>query len=449
VGLLDKLLSRQPNRKEFSQIVMRVLNEKGITNIRYDEKSFLLQMGDGNNVAFLENSYVNYCKADRRQRQEFLVKLAAACLPSPGIPAQYSEAEGHLMPIVRDPSYLSLVELQSRARDMDTSKMDCPTGKLADGLVVLLAYDTEASILQVNRESFDRWGISFDEALKAARNNLREKTNSSLFDEVAPGVYRGRWADSYDSSRLLLTDLIYRLPLEGEPVAFIPNRDQLWVTGRLNRNGLKTMIEQGQPAHFSPYAVSPNLYVLNDGVWSTYIPEDSHVRDAWIGIRRKREALDYQQQKESLDTVHGKAKIDIFVANYLVFKREGGSEYSTCAWSRGVDSLLPQTDTISFVTDPANTVHFAVSWQAAVPIVASLMEKHPSLVPVRYRVRSFPTQAQLEELRRVGRDGRARAEAQFPPAIFCGAEARRSIEARFPGLKAGAPTTEEAWKNRR
>jgi hypothetical protein len=31
-----------------------------------------------------------------------------------------------------------------------------------------------------------------------------------------------------------------------------------------------------------------------------------------------------------------------------------------------------------------------------------MMEKQPTLLPVRYRVRSFPSQAQLEELRRVG-----------------------------------------------
>jgi hypothetical protein len=400
VGLFDKLLSRGPSRNEFSRMVFQVLEKNGIANARYEEKDFSLRIGDRENVVFLENSYTNYCKADKRQRQALLTQLGVAFATNSGIPTEYSRAQANLMPIVRDASYLSLVELQLRARNLDTSKIGCPAKKLADGLVVLLAYDTEGSILQVNQGAFDRWGIGFDQALKASKDNLREKTDPNLFDEVAPGVYLGKWADSYDSARLLLTDLVYRLPLEGEPVAFVPNRDQLWVTGELNRDGLKTMLEKGEPAHFAPYAVSPNLYLLSDGGWNAYIPEESHLRDTWLNIKRKRDALDYNQQKESLDTVHLNAKIDIFVAKYVVFKRKDSSEYSACVWSKGVDSLLPETETVFFLTDPANKVSFATSWQAAFSIVGSMMEKQPTLLPVRYRVRSFPSQAQVEELRR-------------------------------------------------
>jgi hypothetical protein len=337
-------------------MVMQALNKNGIADARYEEKDFSLQIGDGENVVFLENSYANFCKADKRQRQALLTQLGAAFATNSSIPTEYLQAPANLMPIIRDESYLSLVELQLRARNLGTSQIECPANKLADGLVVPLSYDTESSILQVNQSNFNRWEVGFDQALKASKDNLREKTDPSLFDEIAPGVYLGKWADSYDSARLLLTDLIYRLPLEGEPVAFVPNRNQLWVTGRLNRGGLKTMLEKGQPAHFAPYAVSPNLYVLRDGGWNAYVPEDSSVLDVWLDIKRRRETLDYNQQKESLDKVHLKANIDIFVANYLVFKRKDSSEYSACVWSKGVDSLLPETETIFFLTDPANNV---------------------------------------------------------------------------------------------
>jgi hypothetical protein len=42
-----------------------------------------------------------------------------------------------------------------------------------------------------------------------------------------------------------------------------------------------------------------------------------------------------------------------------------------------------------------------VPWDAAVPIVGSLLEEEPEFVPVRYRAREFPNDAQVRELRKL------------------------------------------------
>ena len=126
-----------------------------------------------------------------------------------------------------------------------TLGLEVLTRHLVGGLVVGLAYDTERNITSINRNTLEPWGVSPDDAFKAAKDNLWEKTDPSRLIGQE-GVYCGRWADSYDSSRILLTELIYRLSLDGDPVAFVPNRDQLWVTGTDNLAGLAAILKGGR-----------------------------------------------------------------------------------------------------------------------------------------------------------------------------------------------------------
>lgn len=404
MGLLNRLFSKKPSKGDFAELVKEALAKTGVTGMDYDEKGFSLKMPEKGNVIFLDNSYAKYCKADNHLRKILLEQLCSSFAESKSeIPGEFALARPNLMPIVRDSSYLSLVELHCRASDLDISNIKCPFRVLVDGLSVVLAYDTDQSIQQVSQTTLDRWGVSFGEALQVAIDNLRERTNPKLVTEEAPGVYRGRWDDSYESARILLTDLIYRLSVDGEPVLFLPNRNQFWVTGSRNAAGLKAVLKIGQVTHFEPHPLSPNLYLLSDGNWSSFIPEDIALRDEWSSLKRRREAVDYTQQKESLERIFRKDNTNVFVASYKIFRLDDGTEYSACAWSKGVDSLLPRTEKIFFVVDPKDKNYVSILWEAAIPIVGYLMAEESNLMPTRQRVRLFPSEGQLDELRRMTR----------------------------------------------
>jgi hypothetical protein len=108
--------------------------------------------------------------------------------------------------------------------------------------------------------------VSLEEAFKAAKENLWEKTDPARLAAQGGGIYCGQWGDSYDSSRILFTELIYRLSVDGDPVAFVPNRDQFWVTGTDNLAGLAAILKGGVQSHFKQgHPLSPDLYVLVDG----------------------------------------------------------------------------------------------------------------------------------------------------------------------------------------
>lgn len=398
MGFLDKLFSSRPTRDQFAQIVLRDLANRGVTGARYDKECFAIHLGTGTNAPFLDNTYANYCKGNKRQRAEALAHLTGGCAAKTAIPEDYAIVGPNLMPIVRDASYSSLADLNLRSRGFTDLKPSL-FRPLADGLVTMLAYDTEHSIMQVNQDSFSHWGVPFEEAFATAVQNLREKTDTRLLIETEPGVYHSRWGDSYDSARVHLTDLIYRLSLEGDPVAFIPNRDQLWITGHQNTQALQSFIAAAEETHFAAHPLSARLYLLEDGKWRPYPPEELTLRTLCLNLLRKRAAVDYDQQKKALESIHAKSKTDIFVANYVVFKHKDGSFFSQTLWSNGVDSLLPEADTLALGIDPKAKNFLMVPWELAFPLLHDLMEREEGLAPVRYRVRTFPGTDRIAKLR--------------------------------------------------
>src|SRR5262249_9379850 len=154
-----------------------------------------------------------------------LQRYVSSFLEATPTPTDFDSARANLMPVVRDPAYFSLTTLKVRAEGKDASKLVYTTKPVAPGLVAGLAYDSERAIMTVNQSTLQEWGASLDDALDIAIQNLRDRTPANGFKLIAPGLYVSQFGDSYDSARLLLPDVIYRLTLNGDPVIFAPNRD--------------------------------------------------------------------------------------------------------------------------------------------------------------------------------------------------------------------------------
>lgn len=403
MNLLDKVLLGKPSRADFAEMIVQALHKAGIEPIDQSASDFSLKLAGGTTI-FLGNVYANFCNAPRSARQSILSEFitSAANIPDlPSIPADFATVKPSLMPVIRDAAYSSMIQLLNRrdGRSKDDPGLDVVLKNLAGGLAVGLAYDTERNITSINRDLFEQWGVSLDEAFKAAKDNLWEKTDPNRL-AGHDGIYWSEWNDSYDSSRILLTELIYRLSVDGDPVAFIPNRDHLVVTGTNHPAGLDAILKRGIESHFQHgHPLSPDLYVLMDGTWKVYVPEDKSLREMWMKIKRQRDAIDYSQQQKLLNEIHEKEGIDIFVASYKIYERKDGFAYSACIWTNGIDTSLPQAENIAFMTDVENPDYFVVPWDAAASVVGDLLELEPDLMPVRYRARQFPTAEQLATLR--------------------------------------------------
>ncbi len=417
MNLLDKVFSGKPSRADFAGMMIRALDQAGISKNQIDqsESDFSLKL-PGGTTFFLGNVYSSFCNAPRSQRQAIVAEFvtAAAAIPDfPSIPSDFAAVKPSLMPVIRDAASFSMERLINRKNGKDAAPCVPPFGggdmwtvngmgelikPLAGGLVVGLAYDAERTITSIYRDHFEKWGVGLEEAFKAAKENLWEKTAPNRF-AGQDGIYWSEWNDSYDSSRILLTELIYRLSVDGDPVAFVPNRDHLVVTGTNHSAGLAAILQRGLESHFNQgHPLSPDLYVLVDGTWNVYVPEDKSLREMWMKIKRQRDAIDYSQQQKLLNEIYEKEEIEIFVASYKIYERKDGFAYSACVWTNGIDTSLPRSENIAFMADVENPEYFVVPWEAAASILGDLLELEPDLAPVRFRARQFPSDEQLAKL---------------------------------------------------
>jgi hypothetical protein len=258
----------------------------------------------------------------------------------------------------------------------------------------------------VNQEKLQSWGVSLEAAVQIAKDNLRDRTDQDGFTELRDGVHLGTWNDSYESARLILPDYFYRLSLQGDPVAFIPNRDILFVCGELDTAAMCFIVEEGAKTHFeNGYPLSPNLYVLRDGKWELFTPKERALKNRLLEVQKRREATDYSEQQKYLNAIYGRDKKEIFVAGCQLYKKDDGSYFTHTVWSRDVDSLLPMADEITLFLNPEapegdSSEFLRVPWSKACARLASMMEPVEGMIPRRVRVRDFPDAAMLEELTR-------------------------------------------------
>lgn len=385
--------------------MLRALSEAGATDLRYDDSDFSIIIGPSGHRAYLGNAFASCRDADEATRREAIRKHVATALHAPPVPSSFESAKSSLLPIIRDPVFASIFRLKLLLEGKAIEDREIVFKPLADRLGVGLACDSEHTMTYVNAGLLRAWNVSLDEALKVAKENLIDRTDPNGWVQHGPGTFYASWNDCYDCSRMLLTEYIYRLQLEGDPVLFAPNRESIWITGTSDLVGLEYVLREGKESHFKEsHPISPNLYRLAGQDWTSYVPEEPGLRRLLRSIQRDRDEVDYRQQEQDLDALHQKNGTDIFVTSYSMFERTfeerpDKSRFSVCVWSRGVESLLPKAENLAFLADPETTDYISVPWDAAVNIVRDLMTKDPDLLPVRYHVRTFPNETQIAQLR--------------------------------------------------
>lgn len=405
MGVLKKLLRLEPTRDGFAQVVLRRFTKAGLSGYEYRAVDFSIQRSGTQNAIFLHNVFQNYCQADAQGRETILARFVNAFAVDSKIPTDLESAKKGFMPVLRDFRYISLSRLALESRS--TADIH-PTPELpfAPELNILCACDFQDSMSLVNQEKLEAWGISLPAAVQIAKENLRDRTDPSGFSEIRDGVHLGTWNDSYESARLILPDYFYRLNLEGDPVAFIPNRDILFVCGELDPAAMSFILEEGAKTHFeNGYPLSPNLYVLRDGRWEMFTPNDPRLKRVLLEVQKRREATDYSEQQKYLNTIYGRDKNEIFVAGCQLYKKDDGTYFTHTVWSKGVDSLLPVTDEMTLFLNPEaregdSSEFLRVPWRKACNKLGALMEPVEGMIPRRVRVRSFPDAGMLEELTR-------------------------------------------------
>jgi hypothetical protein len=309
------------------------------------------------------------------------------------MPETFEDAQPDVLPTVRARAYYDLTALQLKVQG--AREVDWPYQILADHLAVGLVYDLPEAMQCLPQSALDGWGVTFYQALEAARGNLQEKGEVAVA-AIDERIYISATGDCYDASRMLLLDFVRQMKVRGDPIAMIPNRDNLVITGSDDPRGLELAADWVENALKQPRPITGMAFRLSGDEWGVWCPPRGHPQHArFRRLYLQSLGQDYAEQKELLEKLHRKTGEDLFVASFSALEREG-EMFSYAVWSKDVASLLPRTDRVAFLR-ASDDRPMLVAWERVEEIAGELLEP-VDMYPERFRVIDFPDESQLARL---------------------------------------------------
>jgi uncharacterized protein YtpQ (UPF0354 family) len=395
MGFFDRFFG-PPSEDKFAKIMTRALRRAGDDReTTYDKAEFrLLHSKDGKaaGVTNLRNLYTEYCNAPKSARDALLARTCKGLLNSMEIPDDFDDVRPDLLPTVRTRSMLDVLRLD--AEIAGGQSIDVPWLPLTDHLVVCLVYDLPSSMRFVSQENLDTWGVTLDEAVEVARKNLEEHECSVM--ALGEKLFILENGDAYDGTRILMTDLIGRFELAGEPIALPITRDCLMVAGSQDIEGLNLMLALAQEKTGNARPLCPIPIHLVDEKWESWLLPSNHVHfHKFKELELSYLASQYGDQKHLMDKRNEMVEHDVFVASFTVTQR-GENLRSFGVWSKTVTTWLPKTDYVALYDPETQQSHF-VPWQTLQEIAGDLM-KPLDYYPPRFLVDGFPTNEQIANM---------------------------------------------------
>ena len=224
-------------------------------------------------------------------------------------PEEYEDIRPDILPTVRSRSFFELARLRMVIGGDDDTFLQYQT--IGDDLGLGLVYDMPDSMKPISNMDTELWGVTFYDALEAARENIRQLKPRVIGPKEGKGVYVFTTNDSYDSSRLIILDLIRQFQVKGDYIAMAPGREMLIVAGSEDTPGLEAMVVLAKKAFEQPRTVSGVALRLVGDEWVSWMPRATHpLYDDFRALRIQSFGHDYAEQKELLDELHQKTGED-------------------------------------------------------------------------------------------------------------------------------------------
>lgn len=362
------------------------------------------------NFLFLGHARKELLEAPPGERERVLARRFWSSISAGGKPEPKRVLKG-ILPRLRDRAWFSAVrrqaELELGADETAIDEVMLPHKTLNAELAVHLAYELPTSVMEIGPDRLEAWGVPFDAAYLQAQANLKARSTRP-FDSPAPGLYVSPYHDGLDASRMVVPELFEGLEVKGKPVVLAPTHDILFVTGDEDVEGLTQAAAWAEEALLEPRAHSAVAFRLEGGSWSPWMPKKAHpVYGKLKVLALQTLASAYARQKEVLESLLEANGHELYVGTLRAFRSPSGEVFTACAWTEGVEALLPRTDRIDFVRlgpdgSAAGGKVWSTTFEVALQTVGALMEASGDL-PQRYRVRGFPEPEQLEAMAQAGK----------------------------------------------
>ena len=406
------LFGKQPDVDPYDQCVIEFIEEckrQGCVPASYDHQARSFQFNDGDagsrNVR-LDNLFATWLPLDPHGRAEEVANFVRSIDESAKTAAISPETlPDQLMPGIRARVLIGNALLQNWIAgapiDATTEIAWLP---FEGDLAACVMRDMPLTMAPMARNNLAFADLPIDRAMTTALANFRARMPEAVFQPVGNGVFSCNEFQDHQSALLLLEPgKDYTLPpIDGAPVALVPERNVFYLTGSANMAGLTTLLDFAQTARQRPHFCSSMMLQWAGGRWSEFhFDQGSADGGRQRNISLEQLNVDYGFQKELLDQHHQLRGLDIFVAPLMIFQKEDDEFFSVAALpSAVIGTLLPVADRLSFVKqvlDPrtgeprqgASDI-VDVAWSEAMDIVGHLFEPVDHLYPPRLRAQGFP-----------------------------------------------------------
>ncbi|GAB7039934.1 MULTISPECIES: DUF1444 domain-containing protein [Catenuloplanes] len=369
-------------REDLAKRVVKRLRRHGIRDARFDAGDFAVQY-DGA-VLYLENLWSEIGTASRRERRARINAFVDTLARMPATPDDWPRARWMLRPVLRGAAPMTVT------RNAPVARPALPF------LAEMLVLDLPTSMAYVTAEHLRTWGVTEDEAYRAARSNLRaEPVPPPAPGESTPTILHFvDEGDSYCASFPLVDGWLAGLGarLDGKrPVAFLPDRTTVVVTTDDPDTLLATFPLVEAEFLDSARSTSPMAYV-SDHLGRTVPYEAPPGHPLHHAVRRAERLLalrEYDRQHQAAATLPG-TPLPLRMA-----QRPDGSTFTYALWSGESPALMPVADLVAISDGEGGT--FFVPW--AELALRELFTPVDGIAPPRHLAPEFPDETVRAELK--------------------------------------------------
>jgi uncharacterized protein YtpQ (UPF0354 family) len=390
MGLFDAFRGDSP-QDQFAKLLLDRLKQGGETHeVAYDRESFTLCRAEDDQTFYLGNAMAEYERASEEDRENVIRVFLSTWFTSQfTLPATLDDARTDVLVTVRDRSYFEVdIPLCSEKLSLADGLI---YSEFAECLAVAPVYDMPTSIRSLSAEDLEAWDVTLYEVIELAKQNLREMTQECA---QLGELYVFSSGDSHDAARMLLVDVMERLEVSGAPIAMVPNREMLLVTGEDNDEGLQAMVAMAQEGLDHERRISSTAFRLESGNWSPWLPPEGHpLRMAFHLMRVQGQMGDYERQEELLRKRDAANCGTMFYSRFSAMQGEDGAIRTYAIWPGSGTASLPCVDYVMFMASGPDGMpsHLAAvaAWDEVEQLAGDLMTAE-DCYPARYRVHDFP-----------------------------------------------------------
>lgn len=381
----------------FAHLFIEAARRLGVTgNIAFHAEGFRV-MHEERPAFPLGEAWSAWCVASPERKAAAVEAAVGLWARNTPVPERYEDARSSILPAVRT---RYVVHTRHLLEPLDGPVPRMPSAMMSEHLATILTYPIEGGLRHVEQPEFDRWGVTFERALRQACLNLADRSRDPWKASPDwPGMYRSPWSDHRDVARMLLPHVLGSLPLRGEPVAVAPAEDCLLVAGSQDDRGLLSMALFTRRAVERSHSFSflrPVRLVRDE--WVPWLPDSKS--SAWAALHLLaciEHSTEVQFENVILARLAAHNGADVHPAVLEMRTSPARRDVRTVAvWEAGRPNLLPRAEALEFRRDGTSLA--IVPWAAAEEALAERIPLIEGSYPERRRAEDFPEDWQIAQL---------------------------------------------------